>query len=374
MYKLGFGMMRLPLTDPKEQTQVDREQARAMMDVYLEQGFTYVDTAYFYHGGESERVVKDILTSRYPREKYVLADKMPLANFKNKGTAEDQAKVFDEQLEKCGVAYFDRYLLHCLNTENYETAKRLDTFAFLSGKKAEGKLRHLGFSFHDKAEVLDRILTEHPETEFVQLQINYLDWEDERIQSRKCYETAVRHGKKVVVMEPVKGGRLAKLPAEAEKLLRDIHPDWSPASWAIRFAASLPEVEVVLSGMSDMAQVMDNTGYMKDFTPLTEAEKEALARVAEILSALPAVECTACRYCVDGCPRQIPIPDYFALFNSDQMALRQGLPVKTEEYQRLAAGGGKASACVSCRQCEQACPQHLKVVDWLSRVAKTYEG
>ena len=245
MYKLGFGMMRLPLTDPKEQTQVDREQARAMMDAYLEQGFTYVDTAYFYHGGESERVVKDILTSRYPREKYVLADKMPLANFKNKGTAEDQAKVFDEQLEKCGVAYFDRYLLHCLNTENYETAKRLDTFAFLSGKKAEGKLRHLGFSFHDKAEVLDRILTEHPETEFVQLQINYLDWEDERIQSRKCYETAVRHGKKVVVMEPVKGGRLAKLPAEAEKLLRDIHPDWSPASWAIRFAASLPEVDII---------------------------------------------------------------------------------------------------------------------------------
>ncbi len=374
MKQLGFGMMRLPLKDPKEQTQVDRAQAQVMVDAFLESGFTYVDTAYFYHGGESERVVKDILTSRYPRERYLLADKMPLANLKVKGTVEKQAAIFDEQLEKCGTAYFDRYLLHCLNAENYQIAQRLDTFSFLMKKKEEGKLRHLGFSFHDKAELLDQILTEHPETEFVQLQINYLDWEDERIQSRKCYETAVRHGKKVVVMEPVKGGGLAKLPAEAEKLLREVHPDWSPASWAIRFAASLPEVEVVLSGMSDMAQVADNTGFMADFQPLTEEETALLAKVAEILSALPAVECTACRYCVAGCPRDIPIPDYFALYNGDQMALRQGLPVRKADYERLAASGGKASACVSCRQCEQVCPQHLKVVDHLARVAKTYEG
>ena len=374
MKQLGFGMMRLPLKDPKEQTQVDRAQAQVMVDAFLESGFTYVDTAYFYHGGESERVVKDILTSRYPRERYLLADKMPLANLKVKGTVEKQAAIFDEQLEKCGTAYFDRYLLHCLNAENYQIAQRLDTFSFLMKKKEEGKLRHLGFSFHDKAELLDQILTEHPETEFVQLQINYLDWEDERIQSRKCYETAVRHGKKVVVMEPVKGGGLAKLPAEAEKLLREVHPDWSPASWAIRFAASLPEVEVVLSGMSDMAQVADNTGFMADFRPLTKEETALLAKVAEILSALPAVECTACRYCVAGCPRDIPIPDYFALYNGDQMALRQGLPVRKADYERLAASGGKASACVSCRQCEQVCPQHLKVVDHLARVAKTYEG
>ena len=374
MKQLGFGMMRLPLKDPKEQTQVDRAQAQVMVDAFLESGFTYVDTAYFYHGGESERVVKDILTSRYPRERYLLADKMPLANLKVKGTVEKQAAIFDEQLEKCGTAYFDRYLLHCLNAENYQIAQRLDTFSFLMKKKEEGKLRHLGFSFHDKAELLDQILTEHPETEFVQLQINYLDWEDERIQSRKCYETAVRHGKKVVVMEPVKGGGLAKLPAEAEKLLREVHPDWSPASWAIRFAASLPEVEVVLSGMSDMAQVADNTGFMADFQPLTEEETALLAKVAEILSALPAVECTACRYCVAGCPRDIPIPDYFALYNGDQMALRQGLPVRKADYERLAASGGKASACVSCRQCEQACPQRLKVVDHLARVPNTYEG
>ena len=247
-------------------------------------------------------------------------------------------------------------------------------FGFLVKKREEGKLRHLGFSFHDTAELLDQILTEHPETEFVQLQINYLDWVDERIQSRKCYETAVRHGKKVVVMEPVKGGRLAKLPADAEKLLRQVHPDWSPASWAIRFAAGLPEVEMVLSGMSDMAQMEENTGLMDTIQPLTEEEKGRLAQAAEILSALPAVACTACRYCVDGCPRNIPIPDYFALYNGDQMALRQGLPVRKAEYERLAASGGKASSCVSCRQCEQACPQHLKVVDQLARVAKTYEG
>lgn len=196
MKKLGFGMMRLPLTDPKEQTQIDRAQAQAMLDAFLQRGFTYVDTAYFYHGGESERVIKDILTSRYPRDSYILADKMPLANLKVKGTREKQAEIFDEQLQKCGVAYFDRYLLHCLNAENYQTAKRLDTFGFLVKKREEGKLRHLGFSFHDTAELLDQILTEHPETEFVQLQLNYLDWEDERIQSRKCYETAVRHGKK----------------------------------------------------------------------------------------------------------------------------------------------------------------------------------
>lgn len=185
MKKLGFGMMRLPLTDPKEQTQVDRPQAQAMMDAFLAKGFTYVDTAYFYHGKESERVVKDILTSRYPRESYILADKMPITSLREKGTVEDQARIFDEQLEKCGVDYFDRYLVHCVNAANYKAAKRLDTFAFLAKKKEEGKLRHLGFSYHDNAVLLDQILTEHPEVEFVQLQLNYLDWEDERIQSQE---------------------------------------------------------------------------------------------------------------------------------------------------------------------------------------------
>ena len=245
---------------------------------------------------------------------------------------------------------------------------------FLQQKKAEGKIRCLGFSFHDNAGVLDRILTEHPEAEFVQIQLNYLDWEDERVQSRKCYETIRRHGKQVVVMEPVKGGKLAQLPEEAAALLKNAHPDWSPASWAVRFAASLEGVLVVLSGMSNQEQMEDNSAYMQDFQPLNAQETGLLEQAAKILSALPAIPCTACRYCVDGCPVSIPIPEYFALYNEDQLNLREGRPVDREAYQKLAADGGLASACVGCRQCEHACPQHLNVTGWLERVAKTYEG
>ena len=246
MHKLGFGMMRLPLLDPKQTSQIDVPQVSAMADAFLAQGFTYFDTAYGYHGGESEHAVREAVVRRHDRSAFALADKMPLFRFKAADTAADQEKLFREQLEKCGVDFFDNYLLHCVDTANYEIAKRLDTFAFLSRMKEEGKIRRLGFSFHDKADVLDRVLTEHPEAEFVQLQINYLDWEDERVQSRKCYETARRHGKPVVVMEPVKGGRLARLPQEAAELLARLHPDWTPAAWALRFAAGLEGVDMVL--------------------------------------------------------------------------------------------------------------------------------
>ena len=218
------------------------------------------------------------------------------------------------------------------------------------------------------------ILTEHPEVEFVQLQLNYLDWEDERVQSRKCYEVCVKHGKDVVVMEPVKGGRLAKLPEDAEAMLKAVHPDWSPASWAIRFAAGLEHVIMVLSGMSNMDQMLDNSGYMQTFAPLTGDEVKLLERCAEILSAVPAISCTACRYCVDGCPQSIHIPDFFAQYNADQMKLRQGQSVDKDAYAQIAAQGGKASDCVTCRQCEEKCPQHLPVTEWLDRVKRTYEG
>ena len=373
MKKLGFGLMRLPLSDPKEQSRVDLEQVCAMVDAFLERGYTYFDTAYMYHAGESEHAVRDALVKRHPRDSFTLADKMPLFHFKPEDGPDKQAQVFAHQLEKCGVDCFDYYLLHCVDRKSYEIAKRLDTFGFLRQKREEGALRHLGFSFHDKADVLDRVLSEHPEAEFVQLQINYLDWEDERVQSRKCYETARRHGKQVVVMEPVKGGKLARLPEEAAALLRAAHPDWSPASWAIRFAASLEGVMVVLSGMSNLEQLEDNTAFMQDPPPLTASEREALVRAAEIISAVPAIACTACRYCVDSCPQNIKIPDYFSLYNDDQTALRQGLPASRDAYRQLAAGAGMASDCVSCRQCEQKCPQHLPVTEWLGRVKKLYE-
>ncbi len=372
MQKLGFGMMRLPMPDPKIQSEVDLQQVCAMVDSFLAQGYTYFDTAYMYHGGESERIVREALVKRHSRDSFTLADKLPMMSLREAGP-ERQAEIFDEQLEKCGVDYFDYYLLHNLNSSDYETVERLDSFGFIRRKKAEGKIRHLGFSFHDKADLLDRILTEHPEVEFVQIQLNYLDWEDERVQSRKCYETIARHGKQVVVMEPVKGGRLAAVPEEVSALFQAAHPDWSAASWAIRFAASLEHVMVVLSGMSNMAQLADNTGYMRAFTPLGAAERDTLAKAADIISALPAVACTGCRYCVDGCPREIPIPDYFALLNQNQAALRQGQAPDRERYRALAEGHGLASSCVTCRQCETACPQHLSVVDWLQRVTNTYE-
>ena len=374
MKKLGFGMMRLPLPDPKEQGTVDMEQVCKMVDTFLERGYTYFDTAYMYHAGQSEIAAQEALVKRHSRDSFTLATKMPLMRFKDGGTKADQDAVFHEQLEKCGVEYFDYYLLHNINKTSYETAKRLDTFAYLQEQKAAGKIRHLGFSFHDKADFLDEVLTAHPEVEFVQIQLNYLDWEDERVQSRKCYETIVRHGKKVVVMEPVKGGKLAAVPEEAAALMKEAHPDWSPASWAIRFAAGLDQVMMVLSGMSSMEQLLDNTGYMQDPAPLTAEEVKLLERSAEIISALPAVACTACRYCVDGCPQKIDIPEYFALYNGDQEALRKGLTPSKAAYEKLAANGGRASDCVACRQCEGACPQHLPIVNWLSRVKSTYEG
>ena len=374
MKKLGFGMMRLPLTDPKVQGSVDLSRVCAMVDAFLERGYTYFDTAFMYHGGESEHVVRRALVERHPRDCFTLADKMPLFHFKPEDTARRQEEIFAEQLEKCGVDYFDYYLLHSLTAESYETAGRLDTFAFLSRKKAEWKIRHLGFSFHDKADVLDRILREHPEAEFVQLQINYLDWEDERVQSRKCYETVRRHGRQVVIMEPVKGGKLASLPEEAAAPLREAHPDWSPASWALRFAAGLDGVMAVLSGMSTMEQLLENAGFMDAPAPLTDGERAILEGTAGVLSALPAIPCTACRYCVDGCPRSIPIPEYFSLYNDDQQALRQGRGACRARYEELAAAGGRASACVACRQCEQQCPQHLPITQWLEKVKKTYEG
>ena len=373
MKKLGFGMMRLPLSDPKNQGQVDLNRVCAMVDLFLEQGFTYFDTAYMYHEHNSERVVRETLVKRHPRDSFTLATKLPLALMKDSAPA-DQERIFSEQLEKCGVTYFDYYLLHCLNKENYERAQRLDSFAFLREKKAAGLARHIGFSFHDTAALLDEILTAHPEVDFVQLQINYLDWDSENVQSRKCYEVAVKHGKQVVVMEPVKGGSLAHMVPEAEALLRGAHPDWSLASWGIRFAASLENVMVVLSGMSDLEQMRDNTSFMADFQPLTKAETDTVFQAAEILRRAIAVPCTACRYCVEGCPQNIAIPEYFAVYNTLEQMGGTITPPILSRYAMQAKGHGRASDCVSCGQCEAACPQHIEIISWLKKVAETFEA
>lgn len=370
MRKLGFGCMRLPLAEAGNFKAVDIAEVECMVDTFLERGFTYFDTAYMYHDFHSECVVREALVERHPRNSFTLATKLPTMFLKSEG---DQERIFAEQLSKCGVDYFDYYLLHNLNTANYRTVERFDSFAFAARMKAEGRIRHVGFSFHDSAELLDEILAAHPETEFVQLQINYLDWDNESIQSRKCYETARRHGKPVVVMEPVKGGALAQVPQEAERLFRSVRPDLSPASWAIRYAASLEGVAMVLSGMSSPRQMADNISYMRDFQPLTPDEHDAIARAVQIINRSIAIPCTACRYCVAGCPRRIAIPEYFALYNADRQSLNNGFSVQGVYYANLTQHHGKASDCIGCRKCEKSCPQHLGIVEGLRKVAETFE-
>lgn len=362
--------MRLPLTDPEDFTRVDIPQVERMVDTFIERGFTYFDTAYMYHEFLSEKIVREALVKRHPRGSFTLATKLPTMFLREAG---DQERIFDEQLEKCGVEYFDYYLLHNLNVFNYPTAERFGSFAFVARKKAEGRIRHIGFSFHDRAELLDEILTAHPETEFVQLQLNYLDWDNESIQSRKCHEVARRHGKQVVVMEPVKGGSLARVPEAVERLFREVRPELSAASWAIRYAASLDGVMMVLSGMSSMEQILDNTSCMQRFEPLDGRERAAVARAVELLNASIAIGCTACRYCVDGCPERIAIPEYFALYNADRQSLNAGFSIQSVYYKNLTHSRGKASACIGCRKCERSCPQHLPIVEHLKKVAELFE-
>ena len=372
MKKLGFGLMRLPLLDPNNDAAVDVEEVKRMVDRFMAQGFTYFDTAIMYNGGVSQRVAKAALVDRYPREAFTLATKLHSAYF---NSPEERDKVFNEQLEQTGAGYFDYYLIHGIEAGNYPKYEQYDCFNWLLEKKRQGLVRHAGFSFHDTPELLDKILTKYPELEFVQLQINYLDWESEWIQSRKVYEMAVKHGKPVVVMEPVKGGTLAKLPAEAERLLKAADPSMSAASWAIRYAASLDNVMMVLSGMSNVAQMEDNLGYMKDFKPLTPDEMAMMEKVAGIINAKIAIPCTGCSYCTEGCPQQIPIPRYFSLYNEDMREdlKEKGWTVNFTYYDNLSGKFGKASDCVACGQCEGVCPQHLPIIERLKDVAAHYE-
>jgi len=369
MKKLGFGTMRMPLNTPDQPTDVDVAQVCRMVDSLLEQGFTYFDTAYMYHQYESERVVKKALVDRYPRESYLLADKLPLSHLKQES---DMERFFNEQLEKCGVEYFDYYLLHNVSRSLYETAEQLGAFSFALKKKEEGKIKRLGFSFHADAELLEHILQAHPEVEFVQLQLNYIDWDNVSIQSRLCYEVCRKYGKEIIVMEPVKGGTLANVPAAAEELMRGHLPEMSPASWAIRFAASLDGVIMVLSGMSTMEQMLDNTSYMKDFRPLDKAELDIIHQVTDIINSSIAIPCTSCGYCVEGCPKSIPIPRYFALYN--QYKLFSNLFNPQGYYANYQKTNGLAKDCIACRKCETICPQHLKISELMKDVSAAFDA
>ena len=348
----GFGLMRLPMCGEE----VDTEQTSKMVDAFLEAGFNYFDTAHTYIQGKSEAAVKTCLSSRYPREKFLLANKLTPSTFEKE---EDIRPLVDRMLEISGVEYFDFFLMHAMSAERHEKYRELKAYETCLQLKAEGKIRHLGMSFHDTADALDMILTNWPELEFVQLQFNYLDYESPTVQSRLCYEVCEKHGKPVMVMEPVRGGALVNLPQEALELL----PGGSPASYALRFAAGFPQIAVVLSGMSDEAQMADNLATMGEFKPLTEEEQERIVKVRTLYQAQHKVPCTACGYCVDGCPVGIPIPDVFALLNKK-------LAKEEFDEKAYAALPVQADACVGCGQCENACPQKLQIRKLLEEAHK----
>ncbi|WP_296885561.1 aldo/keto reductase [uncultured Methanobrevibacter sp.] len=372
MKKLAFGMMRLPLLDENDESSVDFEQVNKMADLFLERGFTFFDTAYPYHFGNCEVAFRKAVVERYPRDSYVIADKLPLFSI----TSEDQLEpIFSEQLERTGVDYFDYYLLHNVSGFSEKGFLDVDSFGFANKKKEEGKIKHLGLSTHGNAEYLDNILTMHPEMEFVLLQINYLDWESDGIESRKCYEVACKHNKPVLVMEPLKGGFLADVPPEAEKLMKDYNPDASVVSWALRFVASLDNVCMVLTGASSLEQLEQNIEDFENFTPLNDEEYEILEKVRDIINSNITVECTKCKYCLDACPESINIPKIFDLYNNEKILdPAPWTPVGNAylNYSKLPSAG-IASDCTECEMCVEECPQHIDIPKVMKDVVKTFE-
>lgn len=363
--KLGFGMMRLPRVEGTQT--IDVEHTKRMVDAFMEAGGKYFDTAYVYEG--SEAATKEALCDRYPRESYFLANKLNASDFacKSEEEAKNEIKV---SLERTGAAYFDFYLLHGIDSGNKEKYTQYGIWDYMRKLKEEGLIRHYGFSFHSTPELLDELLTAHPDIEFVQLQINYSDWEDPLVCSRRCYEVATQHGKPIIVMEPVKGGKLADPPQQVKEILQQANPDASFASWAIRFTASLPNVMMVLSGMSNMEQMEDNLSYMRQLQPLNDEEQKVLEAACKALLQFDGIACTACHYCTPGCPMDIHIPEIFAVMNVYKMY--GNLNEARNEY-KWRPGGEKASACIQCGQCEDACPQHLPIISLLEEVVDTLE-
>lgn len=363
----GFGCMRLPMKGES----VDYDEFIHMADAFIDAGFNYFDTAHGYIGGQSETAIRDCVSKRYDRSWFLLTNKLTDPYFQKQ---EDIRPFFEQQLAWCGVDYFDFYLMHAQDKNNYKKFTRCKAYETASELKKEGLIRHMGISFHDKADVLDMILTEHPEVEIVQIQFNYVDYEDASVESRKVYEVCEKHGKPVIVMEPVKGGSLVNLPADADRIFRDLNGG-SNASYAIRFAASFPNMAMVLSGMSNMAQMEDNLSAMKDFRPLDEREMQAVKNVCDIFRSLNLIPCTSCKYCIEEneCPKGIRIPDMFSSMNAHETFHNWNTNFY---YNSVITGGGhgKASECIQCGKCEKVCPQHLPIRELLKDVAKTFES
>lgn len=359
----GFGCMRLPMVNGE----VDIEEMNKMVDAFLENGFNYFDTAHGYLQGKSEKALKTSLADRYERSRFILTNKLTNFFFKKE---EEIRPFFEQQLKDCGVEYFDYYLMHAQGADNFRFFKNCKAYETAFALKAEGKIKHVGISFHDKADVLEQILTEYPQIEVVQIQFNYVDYDDPAVESRKCYEICRKYGKPVIVMEPVKGGNLVNLPQSAKDIFNKLGEN-SPASYAIRFAAGFDGIDMVLSGMSGYEQMADNISYMKEFQPLNDNEMEAVRKVQEIFKGMNLIPCTACRYCEAGCPKKIAIPDLFAVMNTKQIYHDWNADYYYNNVHT--SQGRKASDCVKCGKCEKACPQHLEIRRLLEDVAKEFE-
>ena len=363
--KLGFGLMRLPMKG----NEVDVGQTKEMVDLFMDSGFTYFDTAYLYIDGKSEETVKTAIVDRFPREKFQLSTKLP--PWAGAANADDAKQMFWTSLKRTGAEYFDYYMLHNLGASRINVFYEYGLWDYALELKQKGLIRHVGFSFHDKASVLDELLTKHPEMDFVLLQINYADWNSGAVQSRLCYETALKHNKPIIVMEPVKGGMLANLAPEVKAVFDEANTGLSYSSWAIRFAASLENIITVLSGMSTLDQVKDNVSYMKDFRPLDENERAVIAKAQEALSKLPSIPCTSCEYCLPDCPENIPISGILDTINRE-MVYRDPTAAKFGYFWETQFGG-KGSDCVECGKCEEVCPQQIKITELLKEAAAKYE-